>query len=164
MNRKEVTDINRNLSKQIMTDEVVKAQYPSPFEDGEVRFQYEGDDQNERIHRLYRYRKVPLSDNQVLMVRTTVHGQQKKDTKVSTFNAYAINEWCSRTPLANRWRTKLNSSVRMQDECNAQSSYPLVDDMKNNFFRLSRWGVEAVLAGVDNVKIGYVSRRNMKNA
>lgn len=36
MNRKEVTDINRDLSKQIMTDEVVKAQYPSPFEDGEV--------------------------------------------------------------------------------------------------------------------------------
>lgn len=65
---------------------------------------------------MYRYRKVPLNDNQVLMVRTTVHGQQKKDNRISTFNAYAINEWCNRTPLANRWRAKLNSSVSMVEE------------------------------------------------
>ncbi len=35
--------------------------------------------------------------------------------------------------------------------------------MKNNNFRLSKWGVQSILAGVDNVKIGYVSRRNMNN-
>ena len=33
--------------------------------------------------------------------------------------------------------------------------------MKNNNFRLLRWGVQSVLAGVDNVKIGYVTRKNM---
>lgn len=33
--------------------------------------------------------------------------------------------------------------------------------MKNNNFRLSKWGVQAILAGVSTVKIGYVSRRNM---
>lgn len=60
---------------------------------------------------MYRYRKVALSDNQTLLVRTTVHGQQKKGDAVTTVNAYAINEWCNRTPLANRWKAKLNSSV-----------------------------------------------------
>ncbi len=35
--------------------------------------------------------------------------------------------------------------------------------MKNNNFRLSKWGVQAILAGVDRVKIGFVSRRNMNN-
>ena len=33
--------------------------------------------------------------------------------------------------------------------------------MKNNNFRLLRWGVQSVLAGVGNVKIGYVTRKNM---
>ena len=42
-----------------------------------------------------------------------------------------------------------------------QTSYPLIEDMKNNNFRLLRWGVQSVLAGVDNVKIGYVTRKNM---
>ena len=37
------------------------------------------------------------------------------------------------------------------------------EDMKNNNFRLSKWGVQAMLAGVDRVKIGFVSRRNMNN-
>lgn len=35
--------------------------------------------------------------------------------------------------------------------------------MKNNNYRLSKWGVQAVLAGVDLVKIGYVSRRKMQD-
>ena len=35
--------------------------------------------------------------------------------------------------------------------------------MRNNYFRLSKWGVQAMLAGVDAVKIGIVSRRNMKD-
>lgn len=35
--------------------------------------------------------------------------------------------------------------------------------MKNNNYRLSKWGVQAVLAGVDLVKIGYVSRRKMND-
>lgn len=35
--------------------------------------------------------------------------------------------------------------------------------MKNNHFRLSKWGVQAMLAGVDTVKLGLVSRRDMKS-
>lgn len=37
----------------------------------------------------------------------------------------------------------------------------MTEDMKNNNYRLSKWGVQAVLAGVDLVKIGYVSRRKL---
>lgn len=35
--------------------------------------------------------------------------------------------------------------------------------MKNNNFRLSKGCVRAILSGVDTVKIGFVSRRDMKN-
>ncbi|CBK23546.2 uncharacterized protein [Blastocystis hominis] len=138
---KEVTDINRDFAKQIMTSEVTACEFPSPFPD----------DNPEKINRMYRYRKFTLSDGQVLLVRTEVHGVQTNREKPQLLNAYAVNEWCNRTPLTNRWRSKLAASP----------GYALTEDMKNNNYRLSKWGVQAVLAGVDLVKIGYVSRRKM---
>ena len=59
---------------------------------------------------MYRYQKFSLHDD-TLLIRSTVHGQQKRGNTTTTFNAYAINEWCPRTPLASRWRAKLASGV-----------------------------------------------------
>ena len=60
---------------------------------------------------MYRYRKFQLSDTQSVLVRTEVHGAQQRGGKAELFNAYAVNEWCPRTPLANRWRRKMETSV-----------------------------------------------------
>ena len=60
---------------------------------------------------MYRYRKFTLGDGSVMMVRTEVHGAQNRGGKKQLLQAYAINEWCDRTPLANRWRAKLVNFV-----------------------------------------------------
>ncbi|KAM7454772.1 hypothetical protein BLSTO_04470 [Blastocystis sp. subtype 1] len=144
--RTEATAINRDFAKQIMAPHLTKCAYPSPFSPAQ-------DEDPAAIHRMYRYRKFQLSDTQSVLVRTEVHGAQQRGGKAELFNAYAVNEWCPRTPLVNRWRSKMETS----------SGYALAEDMKNNNFRLSKWGVQAILAGVDRVKIGFVSRRNMNN-
>lgn len=114
--RKEVTDINRDFAKQIMTSEVTQGDFPSPFPD-DVGLELLHHAQNpEKINRMYRYRKFTLSDGQVLLVRTEVHGVQTVREKPMLLNAYAVNEWCSRTPLTNRWRAKLASSVGERGE------------------------------------------------
>ena len=64
---------------------------------------------------MYRYRKFTLSDGQVQLVRTEVHGVQTNREKPQLLNAYAVNEWCNRTPLTNRWRSKLAASVGMSE-------------------------------------------------
>ena len=60
---------------------------------------------------MYRYRKYQLNDEQTLLVRTEVHGYYNHNGKDELFNAYAVNEWCPRTPILNRWRNKLDSNV-----------------------------------------------------
>lgn len=117
--RKEVTDINRDFAKQIMTSEVTDCDFPSPFPDKVVARRGRDAQNPEKINRMYRYRKFTLSDGQVLLVRTEVHGVQKNREKPQLLNAYAVNEWCSRTPLTNRWRTKLATSVGARREVEA---------------------------------------------
>ena len=68
------------------------------------------------MHHLYRYKKFTFSNSgegagKTLLIRTSIHGIQKKGERETTFTNYAINEWCSRIPLANRWRNKIASSV-----------------------------------------------------
>jgi len=46
------------------------------------------------------------------------------------------------------WRQKLD----------AQSGAVLANEIKNNNSKLARWTSQAILAGVDTLKLGYVSR------
>ena len=62
---------------------------------------------------MYRYRKFTLEDGTTMMVRTEVHGKQVRNGKTNLLHLYAINEWCDRTPVVNRWRTKLINTVRI---------------------------------------------------
>ena len=60
---------------------------------------------------MYRYRKFQLNDTQSVLVRTEVHGLQQRGGKAELFDAFAVNEWCARTQPANRWRSKMETSV-----------------------------------------------------
>lgn len=42
-------------------------------------------------------------------------------------------------------------------------SQHLRKELPNNFLKISKWGVQSYLAGVDNIKIGFVSRKNIKS-
>ena len=60
---------------------------------------------------MYRYRKFTLDDDMTMMVRTEIHGKQERNGKTNLLQLYAINEWCDRTPIVNRWRARLPNSV-----------------------------------------------------
>lgn len=111
--RKEVTSINRDFVIQVVGGPIKTCKFPSPFDPN-------AQNNPEKLHRMYRYRKFGLSDGSVMLVRTEVHGEQIRDEKKQTedgeekgllLQMYAINEWCDRTPLANRWRQKLINFV-----------------------------------------------------
>jgi translation initiation factor 3 subunit D len=42
-------------------------------------------------------------------------------------------------------------------------SQHLKKELYNNHLKLTKWGVQSYLAGVDEMKIGFVTRKNMKN-
>jgi translation initiation factor 3 subunit D len=42
-------------------------------------------------------------------------------------------------------------------------SQHLRKELPNNHLKLTKWGVQSYLAGVDHLKIGFVSRKNTKN-
>jgi translation initiation factor 3 subunit D len=41
-------------------------------------------------------------------------------------------------------------------------SQHLRKELPNNFLKISKWAVQSYLAGVDNIKIGFVTRKNTK--
>ena len=52
------------------------------------------------------------------------------------------------------WRTKLDM----------QRGAVLASELRNNGFKLAKWTTCAILAGSDQMKFGYVSRQNVKDA
>ncbi|EPY52333.1 translation initiation factor eIF3d Moe1 [Schizosaccharomyces cryophilus OY26] len=111
----------------------------------------------------YVYRKVDLSldtdDKPVnLMVRAEVDGYMKTPSnEVQYVSIKALNEYDPKfTNVAGSvdWRSKLES----------QRGAVFATEMKNNSCKLARWTTEALLAGVDSMKIGFVSRSNIRDA
>jgi translation initiation factor 3 subunit D len=65
--------------------------------------------------------------------------------------AFALNEYI---PSALNWRDKIDSQV----------GAVLANEIKNNSFQLAKWTAQSLLAGADQMKIGFVSRSAPKNA
>jgi translation initiation factor 3 subunit D len=42
-------------------------------------------------------------------------------------------------------------------------SQHLRKELPNNHLKITKWGVQSYLGGVENIKIGFVSRKNTKN-
>jgi len=64
----------------------------------------------------------------------------------------ALNEWDSRISGGIDWRAKLD----------VQRGAVLGAEIKNNAFKLAKWTVGALLAGSDQLKLGYVTREQPK--
>ena len=62
--------------------------------------------------------------------------------------AYALNEWDSKLSGGVEWRQKIDS----------QRGAVLATELKNNSCKLARWTAQSILAGADQMKLGYVSR------
>lgn len=67
-------------------------------------------------------------------------------------SCHALHEWDSRLQGV-QWRQKIDT----------QRGAVLATELKNNSARLARWTAQALLAGADQMKLGYVSRVHPAN-
>jgi len=141
----EATMIHQNFSQQILKKTGRKdMDLPNPF------FDEDDADGMEPASVAFRYRKFGLDDKTTLVCRTELHGLVKK-TQYMT--AFALNEY---TPSgqAPAWREKMDS----------QRGAVLANELKNNSFKLAKWTAQSLLSGADQMKIGFCSRKEPKNA
>jgi len=144
----EATMVCQNFSQQIVRKAGRKdMDLPNPFFDED-----DHDDGMEPASVAYRYRKFPLDDATTVVCRTELHGLVKK---TQTMTAFALNEYLpTNNPNVVAWREKIDS----------QRGAVLATELKNNSFKLAKWTAQSILAGADQMKIGFVSRVAPKNA
>eukprot|EP00629_Pelagomonadales_sp_RCC1024_P017180 CAMPEP_0119273930 /NCGR_PEP_ID=MMETSP1329-20130426/11153_1 /TAXON_ID=114041 /ORGANISM="Genus nov. species nov., Strain RCC1024" /LENGTH=567 /DNA_ID=CAMNT_0007274187 /DNA_START=134 /DNA_END=1834 /DNA_ORIENTATION=- len=143
----EATMINQNFSQQILKPGAVaeKMALPNPFA--------EADESDARPASLaYRYRKFALGEHE-LVVRTEVHAVVDKRGNKQKMTAFALNEWDSKQSGGVEWRQKIDS----------QRGAVLATELKNNSCKLARWTAQSILAGAEQMKLGYVSRVTRTN-
>ncbi|RNA16071.1 Eukaryotic translation initiation factor 3 subunit D [Brachionus plicatilis] len=142
----EATYINQNLTQQVlrMNEERFCFSDPNPFIEG---------DQSEVASVGYKYRKWDLGNGIQLIVRSEIDAVSTTANDEKIFlNIRALNEWDSKYNNGLDWRQKLDS----------QPGAVLAAEIKNNGCKLAKWTVCSLLAGVDQIKFGFVSRVNTR--
>lgn len=145
----EATAINQSFSQQILKRDPKKRKtfdVENPFFDPD-----EAEKGMQPASVAYRYRRWVLGDTIKLVARTEIHAISPQKGVYS--NIYALNEWDSKLAGSVDWRKKLDK----------QRGAVLATELKNNACKLAKWTAEALLAGADQMKIGYVSRSNRKD-
>lgn len=156
----EATYINQNFGFQSAIETP-----PPPAIDFEKPNPFYGPDETEPLASCgYRYRVFDLGitdDEDIkICVRTEVDaylpGQGNPLQGQGLITIRALNEFDPRAPGAGSapdWRSKLDS----------QRGAVVATEMKNNSCKLAKWAVQSVLAGAEQMKIGYVSRANPRD-
>ncbi|GAA5892060.1 hypothetical protein JCM8208_001423 [Rhodotorula glutinis] len=161
----EATYINQNFAFQVVREDASarhELEHPNPF--------YQADMETEPLASCaFRYRKFDLSiteEEEVhLVVRTEVDAFTQPaqgsanagSDEPSLITIKTLNEWDSRAQGsggAPDWRSKLDS----------QRGAVVATEMKNNSSKLARWALQSVLAGAEQMKMGYVSRANPRDS
>jgi translation initiation factor 3 subunit D len=146
----EASAINQYFSQQVlnMKGSAVDMEQPNPFEDegrtacGAYRYQKFTLPGNERSPNEHEQRPINILcrcdvDCLIPDQETKVYGSIK-----------AMNEY---NPKGNTgWRNCLES----------QRGAVLATELKNNSFKLARWTCQSLIAGVDVMKLGYVTRKS----
>ncbi|OZJ06253.1 hypothetical protein BZG36_00796 [Bifiguratus adelaidae] len=162
----EATYINQNFAAQVVNDQQrYEYEEPNPF----------GTDDEPLASCGYRYRRYDLT-SKTAGASTTEDGEEAEDDSISMIvrtevdaclpggpnsepsliTIRALNEFDPNAQGSGgslNWRQKLDS----------QRGAVAATEMKNNAAKLARWAVQAILAGSDQMKIGYVSRANPKD-
>jgi len=157
----EATFINSSFAAQVIDQrEKIELDHANPFV---------GSDETDNVASCgYRYKSYDLSnpatgDEDVepihLIVRTEVDAAIKTagNPEPTYLTVRALNEFDPNAQGAGgalSWRKALDS----------QRGAVVATEMKNNSSKLARWAVQAMLAGADQLKIGYVSRANPKDS
>jgi translation initiation factor 3 subunit D len=101
----------------------------------------------------YRYRKFTLAGGIRLVTRCELHGWLSKRGEDQNITVYALNEWDSKFSDGVNWRQKIDQ----------QRGAVLATELKNNSCKLAKWTAQSILAGADQMKLGYVSRNASGN-
>lgn len=148
----EASCINQNFSQMVLD-------WETPAEELERSNPFEDDDAGGTVASgACRYRKITLPGNAkadtehernsvTMIVRTEVN------CKLPTADGGLVS-----VKALNEFDPKLNYSWRTHLE--SQRGACLATELKNNAFKLGRWTAQAILAGCDTMKIGYVSRQH----
>lgn len=147
----EATYINFNFSQQVlkMGESKYELPNPNPFVDK--------DEQQDVSSVAYRYRKWKLGDDVTLVVRCEHDAvtTSSPNDKPQFITIKAFNEWGdAKTTNTIDWRQKLD----------VQRGAVLASELKNNSNKLGKWTIQALLAGSDYIKFGYVSRVHAKDS
>ncbi|KAL3789338.1 hypothetical protein HJC23_006492 [Cyclotella cryptica] len=181
----EATMINQNFTQQILRSTKYRTKFdlPNPFWDEE------DNDGMEPASVGYRYRKFDLGDGIELVARTELHGLAKKKgstvvTATTTIGkkkkkqeenplevpegdqymtAYALNEY-DPSYAVNAPPARPGTTINWREKIDNQAGAVLASELKNNSFKLAKWTAQSLLAGASQMKIGFVSRINPKNA
>ncbi|KIR53284.1 eukaryotic translation initiation factor 3 subunit D [Cryptococcus gattii Ru294] len=151
----EATYISHNFSSQVSANSKSKAYTPNPnpFYSPEV-------ESEPPASTLYKYRKFDLAIDEEeqfdVIVRTEADAYLGKKEVLVTVKA--LNEYDPRVqggsgkPLD--WRKNLDT----------QKGAILASEMKNNSAKFARWAIQSILAGAEQMKMGYISRANPRDA
>ncbi|POW22768.1 hypothetical protein PSHT_00965 [Puccinia striiformis] len=162
----EATFINQNFGLQVVKEDS-KSSYqfenPNPF--------YGPDETEPCASAGLRYRSFDLSlteeEEMTIIIRTEVDAVLRGSTtntkepsgndEESFITIRTLNEFDSNSQGsggAPNWRSKLDT----------QRGAVVATEMKNNSCKLAKWAVQSILAGADQMKMGYISRANPRDA
>ncbi|KAG6523258.1 eukaryotic translation initiation factor 3 subunit D-like [Zingiber officinale] len=135
----EATYINQNFSQQVLARDGNKATFdePNPFAS-------EGEDVASVA---YRYRRWKIDEGTYLITRCELHSTTDVKGQRGFLTLNALNEFDHKYSGVD-WRQKLET----------QRGAVLATELKNNANKLAKWTAQALLAGADLMKLGYVSR------
>ena len=189
----EATMINQNYSQQILRASKYRTNFdlPNPFWDEEdndgmepasVAYRYRKFDLGDGIevvartelHGLSQKKGVAgsTSTKQVGKLVTTMGGKKKKNADINPLEvpegdqymtAFALNEY-DPSYASGAAPSRPGASVNWREKIDNQAGAVLASELKNNSFKLAKWTAQSLLAGASQMKIGFVSRNNPKNA
>ncbi|OQS05630.1 eukaryotic translation initiation factor 3 [Thraustotheca clavata] len=140
----EATLINQNFTQQVLrapSEFTKEFDHPNPFS-------------GENLAPIaYKYRRFQLSDSIQLVTRCELHAISTKNGNEQTVAAFALNEW----------DPKLSGNVEWRKKIDLQRGALLATELKNNSCKIAKWTHSAILAGADQMKLGFVTRSNIKD-
>ena len=160
----EATTINQNFSQQILKSAKTRKHFdlPNPF------FDEDDEDGMQPASVAYRYRRFNFAKDDIkLVVRTELHGIVKKRGASSSgdgeqyMTAFALNEFDSSRSSQNNVQA---TSINWREKIDSQRGAVIATEIKNNSCKLAKWTAQSLLAGADQMKIGFVSRVSKNNA
>lgn len=147
----EATFINHNFSQQVLRSGTGEPRFKFP----EVNPFVSEEEEGEVASVAYRYRKWDLNNEVVLVARCEHDAVVQSPTgELQFLTVKALNEWDSKVANGVEWRQKLDT----------QRGAVLANELRNNACKLAKWTVQALLAGSDHIKFGYVSRAMVRDS